>query len=97
MGILIMGPDKLDVPEAFALFSRPLLDNEQVNNDPDLLDEAMMRAQVYWDLAHTPHDHFDKHFGIILKELGPTSLTEDTIRKEAIEMVKHFHTLFPER
>ena len=46
------GPENLDIPEAFALFSRPLLDNEALYEDPESLDETMTRAQAYWDLAH---------------------------------------------
>ena len=96
-GNAFYGPDKLDMPEAFALFSRPLFEDEHVNSDPDLLDDAMMRAQAYWDLAHTPPDQFDKQFSLILKEMGPTSLSEELVRKEALTMVNHFQTLFPER
>ena len=96
-GSAVYGPEKLDMPEAFALFSRPLLENELVNSDPDLLDDAMMRAQFYWDLAHTPHEQFDRQFSVLYREMGSSSLSESSIRQEAITMVKHFHTLFPER
>ena len=91
------GPDRLDIPEAFALFSRPLLDNEAVHSDPDLLEEAMSRAEAYWELAHATSDHFDQH----LNEFIQTHLNQTTssteLRKEALSMIAHFQQLFPER
>ena len=91
------GPDHLDIPEAFALFSRPMLDNEAVNSDPDLLEEIMARAEAYWELAHVPSDQVDHQLSRLVSGLN-TSLTPHTdLRKEALSMIEHFHQLFPER
>ncbi len=91
------GPEKLDIPDAFALFSRPLLENDHIHEDPDLLDEAMMRAQAYWDLAHAPGDQIEQHIDVLISQMGKTSEAHHHIKEEALHMIQRFQTLFPER
>ncbi|MBX2818149.1 MAG: hypothetical protein KTR29_00665 [Rhodothermaceae bacterium] len=91
------GPDSLDIPEAFALFSRPLLDNDAVNSDPDLLEEAMTRAEIYWELAHVPSDQLDRHLNRLAEGNPLSSTPGKTLKEEALSMIEHFYQLFPER
>lgn len=91
------GPENLDIPEAFALFSRPLLDNDAVNSNPDLLEEAMTRAEAYWDLAHASPDHFDQHLDNLVQDHISSITSSQELRKEALSMMEHFRQLFPER
>ncbi len=90
------GPEKLDLPEAFALFARPLLDNEALYEDPESLDDAMTKAQAYWDLAHLPQDQIDQQIGGIANTYSTSSFSPDLVKKEALQMVLRFHELFPE-
>ena len=89
------GPNQLDMPEAFALFSRPLIEDEAFQLDPSHLEEAMTRAQAYWDLAHAPRDEFELHLQAVIAHLGSTS--PRTVKAEARLMMDRFDALFPER
>ena len=91
------GPDKLDIPDAFALFSRPLIDNDLATADPLYLEDAMMRAQAYWDLAHAPRDQFDHNLESLVIHINQTSTYSLDVKEEALFMIKHFKSLFPER
>ena len=91
------GPDRLDLPEAFALFARPILENDHLLEDPDALDDAMSRAQMYWDIAHTSNERIEHELSAISKRLANSPDSEETIRLEAIRMIERFHELFPER
>lgn len=91
------GTEKLDIPEAFALFSRPMLDNEAIYEDPEALDDVMSRAQAYWDLAHLPAQGRDQHFERICRQYCNGNTTKEQIMNEALLMIQRFHELFPER
>ncbi len=91
------GPENLDIPEAFALFSRPLLDNDAIYEDPESLDDVMTKAQAYWDLAHLPPDALEKQLSAVASEFTTSSFSKEHVKKEASEMIQRFHELFPER
>ena len=91
------GPDQLEIPEAFALFSRPLLENDAVSSDPDLLEDVMARAEAYWDLVHISSDQRDHHLNRVIQEFASNSTPAGFLREEAYSMIEHFHQLFPER
>ena len=91
------GPDKLDTPEAFALFSRPLLDNEAINSDPDLLEEVMSRAEAYWELAHIPSDQIEHQIKNVIQAFDKSLTPGVDLSQEAFSMIDHFYQLFPER
>ncbi len=90
------GKDKLDIPEAFAIFSRPMLENDAIYEDPETLDDVMTRAQAYWDVAHLPADDREQHIEHICKQFCAPNTSKDQIRKEAHHMIQRFHELFPE-
>lgn len=91
------GPEMLEVPDAFALFARPLLENEAIYEDPESLDDAMSKAQAYWDLAHLPPNEVDQSVKIIATQLGSQALSAAQVEHEALQMIERFHELFPER
>ena len=91
------GPENLDIPEAFALFSRPLLDHDAIYEDPESLDDVMTKAQAYWDLAHLPPVALEKQLTKVVSEFTTSSFSKEHIRNEAQEMIQRFHELFPER
>ncbi len=91
------GKDNLDIPEAFAIFSRPMLENEAIYEDPETLDDVMTRAQAYWDVAHLPATDREQHLERICKQFCAPNTSKDQIRKEAHLMIERFHELFPER
>lgn len=91
------GPDKLDIPEAFALFSRPLLENDAIFEDPESLDDVMSKAQAYWDLAHLSEQEQSSLMHAVLDKFTSATHHKDDLHKEALAMIKRFHELFPER
>ena len=96
-GIAQYGPDKLELPDAFALFARPLLDNDALYEDPESLDDAMTKAQAYWDIAHLPTELRDQELEHVAASFRTPNASVDQIKKEALQMIAHFHELFPER
>ncbi len=91
------GPDQLDIPEAFALFSRPLLENDAIFEDPESLDDVMSKAQAYWDLAHLSEKEQSSVMHAVLDKFISAAHRKDDLHKEALAMIKRFHELFPER
>jgi hypothetical protein len=91
------GPDGLEAAEALAVFARPLLDEPGVEGDPERLDEAMDRAQAFWDLALAPESERETMLTMILKAFGGHPDTDRAIRAEAERMVRRFFELFPEQ
>ncbi len=91
------GPDQLDIPEAFALFSRPLLENDALFEDPESLDDVMCKAQAYWDLAHLSEKEQSSVMRSVLNKFTSAAQHLDDLHNEALAMIKRFHELFPER
>ena len=91
------GPDQLDIPEAFALFSRPLLENDAIFEDPESLDDVMCKAQAYWDLAHLSDKEQSSVMPGVLKKFTTAAQHLEDLHNEALSMIKRFHELFPER
>ncbi|MEM8484563.1 MAG: hypothetical protein AAF564_03390 [Bacteroidota bacterium] len=96
-GVAHYGPDQLDIPEAFALFSRPLLENDAIFEDPESLDDVMSKAQAYWDLAHLSEKEQSSVMHAVLDKFISAAHRKDDLHKEALAMIKRFHELFPER
>ncbi|MFK7844568.1 MAG: hypothetical protein AB8G77_04645 [Rhodothermales bacterium] len=91
------GSENLDIPEAFALFSRPLLDNDAIYEDPESLDDVMTKAQAYWDLAHLPPAALEKQLIAVISNFTTSTVSKEHVKREALEMIERFHELFPER
>ena len=94
---MLYGPDQLDVPEAFALFSRPMMEDPALFDDPDKLDDIMIRAEAYWDLAHMPSANQERQLQVILSKFYTEHLSKQVLIEEASQMLQRFHELFPER
>src|SRR5690554_4763789 len=91
------GPNQLELPDALALFARPLLDDLGIEQDPDALEEALARANAYWDLAQAAPEEFDRLLYTIKRSFATNRAEADRIEAEARLMVARFHSLFPEQ
>ena len=91
------GRGGLELPEALAIFAQPLLEDFDVNEDPDAFDLRIARAQAYWDLAITPATEYEAVLRRILEAFAESPSERITIRAEARRMVTRFQELFPER
>lgn len=91
------GPDDLDLPEALAVFAEPLLQDPAIEDDPDLVEERVERAQAYWDLATTPANQFESQLQRIVDAFATSDDERAAIRREAQIMVERFNRLFPGR
>ncbi len=91
------GPDRLDLPEAMALFSRPLLEHVHVLEDPDLLEDALARAGAYWNLVQLKEERYEERLARIVKQFAKSPDDERRIAEEALRMAAWFYELFPER
>jgi len=83
------GPDGLSETEARARFAQPLLESDAVMTDPDAFEDALARADEYWDLARSGGD----------PDAYSTSFAEADrarVADEARTMVARFRELFPE-
>ncbi|MEM1054046.1 MAG: hypothetical protein AAGI52_00860 [Bacteroidota bacterium] len=83
------GDGELSETEARALFAQPLLEDPEVLVDPDAFDEALLRADVYWQAARrgTSAGAVARH----LADEGPGDVAE------AERMLARYRELFPER
>ncbi|MEM6326526.1 MAG: hypothetical protein AAF791_05355 [Bacteroidota bacterium] len=81
------GEGALSETEARALFAQPLLEAPDVLLDPDAFDEALVRADVYWQAARrgTSAAAVARH----LAEEGPGDV------QEAERMLARYRELFP--
>lgn len=89
------GPERLELPEALALFAEPLLEDQAAKNDPDVLEERIARAQAYWDLAQAPRDQFEHELRRIQDEFSRSDFDAESVRREASRMVRRYRNLFP--
>lgn len=88
------GPDRLDLPEALALFAEPMLQEIPGKDHPDLLEERIARAQAYWELAQVPDEHFQAELTRLKEELSSPEMTASEIQSEALRMVDRYRRLF---
>lgn len=91
------GPEDLEPAEAQALFARPLLNEAGVAQDPDRLEDAMARANAYWQLAQVSTQRFDEELRSIKEQFAANAAEKEQIEEEAEEMVDRFYELFPEQ
>lgn len=92
----LYGPDRLELPEALALFAEPLIQDPAAKSDPDVLEERVARAQAYWELARMPEEQFDDALGRLADALSGPELDPEAVREEAVRMVRRYRRLFPE-
>jgi len=88
------GEDALDMPEALALFAQPLTDTV---DDPDEIDDALSRAQAYWDVAMAPPGERDARLEQLKKSLASSAEEEKQLEAESAMMLHRFFELFPDQ
>ena len=82
-----------DLPEALANFARPLFDSVDLE-DPAAIDDALTRAQAYWELAQSPESSFEHQLAHLTKRFTTNRRPPDVIRAEAEAMVRRYRDLF---
>jgi hypothetical protein len=91
----MQGPDgDMEGPEAMALFAQPLLEDPEVQTDPDALEERMTRATAYWELAQLPPDEREEQVDALKDQFAESDAERDEIEAEAERMVDRYHELF---
>ena len=90
------GPDRLELPEAIALFAQPLLEGPEIEKNPDKLEEQIARAHAYWELALVSRDRFEVELARVLDSLASSEREREDIRRQATEMIHRFRLLFPD-
>lgn len=93
----LFGPDKLDLPEAIALFAQPLLESAEPEDDPDAFEARIARAHAYWELAKTPPDEYEAALARVLDTFASDQQERNALRAEAGRMLDRYHALFPEQ
>lgn len=82
-----------DLPDALASFARPLF--EEVNlDDPAEIDDALARAQAYWDLARTSGPSYNRRLARVVERFAGQRRNEDSVRTEAAMMTRRYRELF---
>jgi len=89
--------NRLELPEALALFAEPLLRDPGAEEDPDLVQERVERAQAYWDLATAAEGDFDERLEQIVEAFASTQAERSAIREEAQRMMARYKNLFADR
>jgi hypothetical protein len=87
--------DDMDFPETMALFAQPLTD--EAATDPDAIEDALGRAQAYWDIAHAPEEEQDALLEEFKQSVARSEKDGARIEKEARMMLARFVELFPDR
>ncbi len=87
------GPDRLDLPEALALFARPLLDEFNAE-DPDALEDQLALSHAYWDYAQASREDQAEILHLIERTFA---VRPAEARAWAERMTRRFFELFPER
>lgn len=91
------GPEHLDVPEALAIFAEPLVRDPAIQDNPDLVEERVERAQAYWDLATAPDEEYEEQLLRIEDSFATSDQDRRAVREEAERMVARFRKLFSDR
>ena len=85
------GSDGLSETEARARFAQPLLESPEIMTDPDAFEDALARADDYWDLARTGGDP-----DAFAAEHAQSADEKRRLADEARSMLDRFRELFPE-
>ncbi|PSQ88369.1 MAG: hypothetical protein BRD45_06535 [Bacteroidetes bacterium QS_8_64_10] len=91
------GEDALPPDEARALFAKPMLESEDVLQDPSQMQEVLDRAETYWDLAHAAPQERRERIASLKTRFAGTEQSEEEVEREAQEMMDRFDRLFPDQ
>lgn len=90
------GPDNLNPEEARALFARPLLEDPDVLENPERMEEAMDRADEYWNLAHASPAKRAHRIETLKERWADSPQEAEAVEAEAQQMIERFAELFPD-
>ncbi|GEM_PF-4558322 len=91
------GPEQLELTDALALFTQPILERYNWLEDPCSFEEAMNLASAYWVLAQTRPAHRERKIKQIQEEFASSPEEARFLATEAQHMIERFFTLFPEQ
>ncbi|NND71159.1 MAG: hypothetical protein HKN43_06240 [Rhodothermales bacterium] len=80
--------------ESLAEFAEPLICCKKVEQNPDLIDEMMMRAHDYWYLATGTKSGRDAKLATIVTKYSQNGESPADIRTEAMMMIERFDQLY---
>ena len=80
--------------ESLAEFAEPLICCQKVLDNPELIDEMMMRAHDYWELAIEGNAQSDSRFASIVSKYAQNGVSPADIRSEAVMMIERFDSLY---
>lgn len=89
------GSDSLSETEARALFAQPLLEDPEVLIDPDAFEDALARADDYWQLARETDGDAAPAARAWAEAHASAPQDVAPLAAEAERMVERFRTLFP--
>lgn len=82
-----------DLPDVLASFARPLFEAANLD-DPSEIDDALARAQAYWELAQTTGNAYEQRLSRLARRFATSVRSEEEIRQEALAMTRRFRDLF---
>lgn len=88
-------PQLSESPETLAAFAQPLLESIDAE-DPELLDDAMARAQAYWELAQMTGEAYEQRLTSLARRFSDSNRSVAKVRIEAERMSTRFRSLFSE-
>lgn len=80
-------------PDTLALFARPLFESVDVG-DPEAVEDAVARAQAYWELAQLQGKEYERHLEAVILRFSGTHRGQKDVQREAEDMALRFRRLF---
>lgn len=85
--------DLADLPESLAAFARPIFERTDLE-DPDAVEDALARAQAYWELAQHEGEAFERGLEGLVDRFAGGSRSIAEVRREAQHMKERYKRLF---
>ncbi|HEX7071965.1 MAG TPA: hypothetical protein VF190_14215, partial [Rhodothermales bacterium] len=86
-------PMSTDLPDALASFALPLLESTNLE-DPAEVDDALARAQAYWELAQTSGPAYKSRLEGLAERFASNRRSAEAVRREAETMTRRYRDLF---
>lgn len=85
---------EIDEFESLAEFAEPLIYCKKVLDNPELIEEMMMRAHDYWQLAAGNSDDSERLLANIISKYAQNGESPADIQSEAVMMIERFDALY---
>lgn len=84
----------VDEFESLAQFAEPLIYCKKVLENPELIEEMMMRAHDYWQLAAGKCEDSERSLASIISKYAQNGESPADIQSEAVMMIERFDALY---